>query len=262
MFDLRRFGRLAAVQWAEHGRSWLWFLGIFVAVHFCILLLVTEGGRDARNLAFETQMTTYYMGYAVTGAFFALRYFSALSDRGSALTLLMRPASAFEKFLLALLVVAVLYPLAYTLAFQVCNVPGALLGEMARDRMLPSDPGYAYAQQRDYGPYLPFFNTQGGNLDLQVMLCCTSAQALILASTVYFRRVAWLKAVVALFVLLVLALPLLAMITDAKVSPLFWGHHTSRDALYLRAWLVTVWAGVPALLWASVYFFFRERELQ
>ena len=32
MFDLRRFRRLAAVHWAEHGRSYLWFLAIGIAL--------------------------------------------------------------------------------------------------------------------------------------------------------------------------------------------------------------------------------------
>ena len=30
----------------------------------------------------------------------------------------------------------------------------------------------------------------------------------------------------------------------------------------LGLWLATVWVGVPLLTWASVFFFFRERELQ
>jgi hypothetical protein len=262
MFDWRRFCRLAAVQWAENRRSWLWFLGICIAIHFCVLLLVTRGGSKPMNLTAEGQLAIYYIGYLVTGAVFAQRYFSPLSDRGSALTLLMRPASTFEKFLLAFLVVAVLYPLASTLAFQVCNVPGALLAEVSRNHLLQADPQYTYVRRQDFGPYIPFFNSRSGSADLQMMLCGSSIQALIVAGTVYFRRLAWLKTAAALFALLVLGLPLLAIATGASVAPLFWGEEIHRTAPHLRAWLVVVWAGVPALLWASVYFFLRERELQ
>jgi hypothetical protein len=265
MFDLRRFGRLAVTQWAEYGRSWLWFLGIGIAVHLCVLLLTIQGGRAAERYSIDTQMAIYLAGYLITGGLFALRYFSALSDRDSALTCLMRPASTFEKFLLALLVVAVLYPLAYTLAFQVCNLPGAYLGEAARDALIAgttADRLLPYYQRLQYGPYLPLLGTGTFREQLQVLLGNLCLQALILAGTLYFRRVAWLKTTLALFILLVLALPLLTIATDAWPSLLFVDYQTRTDLLQVRVWLALLWLGVPLLVWTSVFFLLKERELR
>jgi hypothetical protein len=264
MFDARRFFKLATVQWAEYGRSYLWFLGIGVAVHLCVVLLTTEGGSALERYGAEAQMAIYIAGYLITGGLFALRYFAALSDRDSALTCLMRPASAFEKFLLAFLVVAVLYPLAYTLAFQICNLPGAYLGEMARDAKVAATPreAFGYLGMQRFGPYLPFTDSKGIGRDVQVVLGNLFLQALILAGTLYFRRVAWLKTVVSLFVLVVLAVPLFATATGASPTLLFYDNLTRADTAQTWTWLAALWIGVPLLMWLSVFFFLRERELQ
>jgi hypothetical protein len=70
-----------------------------------------------------------------------------------------------------------------------------------------------------------------------------------------------LKTLVAVFVLMVVLLPLLAMATGASVDLLFWDSRSDTTP-GLRAWLAVLWIGVPALLWSSTFFLLRERELQ
>lgn len=266
MFSMQRFLQLAAVQWAEHGRSYLWFVAIGVGVHLCVWLLLTSGGTRMEQYFLGIQEAIFTGGYLITGALFALRYFSPLSSRDSALTSLMRPASSFEKVLLAFVVVALLYPIAYVIAFQICNVPGALLGEKARDVLLtgPSVDAYesTYLRDSDYGPYQPFADATDMAQNVQLMLGGLFIQALIVAGTVHFRRVAWLKTTVAVFVLLVLLLPLLVTVTGASVDEIFVTGRTRTEALFVKLWLAVIWVGVPLLLWASVYILLRERELQ
>ena len=268
MFDLRRFLRLAAVHRAEHGRAILWFLGIGIAVHFCVWLLFTQGGGAREHYANEMQSVVFVAGYLLTAPLFAGRHFAALSDRGSALTLLMRPASTFEKFLLAFLVVAVFYPLAYTLAFQVVNLPGAALGETARDALVAvesakPDGGTAkYLGTRDYSPYLPF---AGGRMtfawELNLLLATSALQALVVVGSLYFRRLAWLKTLVALFALVVLVVPLLSVLFGGSIDRLFLDGIARASEPWLRTWLHAMWVAMPALFWASAFFFLREREL-
>ncbi|MCR6664275.1 MAG: hypothetical protein NVV60_14270 [Luteimonas sp.] len=270
MFDLRRFLRLGAVHWAEHGRGYLWFLGIGVAVHLCVWLLITDAGMKAWNYAVELQAIVYVMGYLLTGTLFAGRYFSGLSRRESALIWLMRPASTFEKFVLAFLVVAVLYPLAYTVAFQVCNLPGAWLGAIARDAEVARLAAEAeangagmvpYMRAMEYGPYVPLLDPKKHALELNLFLGGLSVQGLILAGMLLFRCLAWLKTLVALFVLW-LGLALLAGVIGASPSNLFWGENAHVQSALLRTWLWLLWLGVPALFWLAALFLLREREVQ
>lgn len=265
MFDLQRFRRLLAVHWAEHGRGYLWFLAIGVAVHFCTWLLVTSGGMDRRSYAMDVQAGLYYAGYLLTSLLFAGRYYAGLVRRESALILLMRPASAFEKFLLAFLFVAVFYPLIYTLAFQICNLPGAWLGEAAKEAYLRDAPAAqlsSYVRQMEYGPFLPFAGKTSPWPELDLFLGAAALQALVLAGALYFRRAAWLKTLVALFALLVIAIPLLAVMTGASPDYLFWNVSGVGVSPVLLAWKWTLWIAVPALFWTSTFFLLRERELQ
>lgn len=265
MFDFRRFRRLAAVHWAEYGRTYLWFLAIGIAVHACVWLLVTSGGSHAEAYQDDTQVFIFVAGYLLSSLLFAGRYYAALARPESTLTFLLRPASTLEKALLATLVVGLLYPLAYTLAFQVCNVPGAMVGEAARDALLASKTQvdqHAYLKQMGYGPFLPFATEASPWFELDLFLGATALQALVLAGALYFRRMAWLKTMVALFVLVVIAIPLLATLTDASPGQLFWSTSRSGPSPVLLAWKWVLWLGVPALFWTSTYFLLRERELQ
>ncbi len=255
MFDLRRFGRLAAVQWAERGREYLWFLAIGIGVHTCTWLVITQAGRHMDHYEQDTQSVLYWLGYAITALIFAGRHFTMLAQRDAALTWLMRPASAFEKCLLTFLVVAVAYPLAYTLAFQVCNLPGAALAigaESARQE---------WQSAREMGPYLPFANAEKRFAQMGCVLGIATLQSLVLVGMLYFRRLSWLKTLVAVFVLLMIVLPLLTIVADASVEKLFPGYPVVPVGWGVRAWLWTLWIGTPGMFWISVYGFLRDREL-
>lgn len=77
----------------------------------------------------------------------------------------------------------------------------------------------------------------------------------------HFKRLAWLKTLVALFVLVVVAIPLLAVLSDAAPDKLFWSATQEGPSPLLAAWKGVLWLGVPGLFWLSTYFFLREREL-
>lgn len=254
MFDLRRFGRLAAVQWAEHRREYLWFFGIGIAVHACMWLVITDAGRNRDHYVSGVQAALYLVGYLITSLIFAGRHFAALARRDAALTWLMRPASSFEKFLLTFLIVAVAYPLAYTLAFQVCNLPGALVG--AEAEALKEN-----TYRRDLGPYLPFTGRDRPFAEAALFVGVAALQALVLAGMLYFKALSWLKTLVAVFILVVVALPLLTVFAGASPGELLPGTGGVPTGSIVTAWLWTLWIGVPGLLWASVYGFMREREL-
>lgn len=265
MFDLHRFLRLASVQWAEYGRGYLWFLAIGIAVHLCVVLLIATGGMAA--YALDMQIAVFVVGYLLTSGLFAGRYFSALARRESALTLLMRPASSFEKWMLAVLVVAVLYPIAFTLAFQVCNLPGAWLAEAARDAEVIAIQARGegvpvYLVNSEYGPYLPFGVARSGTLELHLLAAGAALQGLVVAGTLYFRHLALTKTLVFLFVLAIILIPLLSVVTGANPARLFFANESAWLRPLPLSWIVIVWTGVPALFWLGNLFLLREREVQ
>ncbi len=255
MFDPRRFGRLAAVQWTEHRREYLWFFGIGIAVHACSWFVLTEAGMRPELYDLGEQFFVYWLGYAVTALIFAGRQVSMLARPESALTWLMRPASGFEKFVLMLLMVMVAYPLLYALAFQVCNLPATALA-VAADNAREAAPSERYM-----GPYLPFATAVRPAEEMGNFLIVNTLQAVVLAGLLYFRGLSWLKTLVAVFVLVVIALPLLVSVTDANPRTLIPGLVDVPGGFAVDAWRWTLWIGVPGLFWTSVYGFLRDREL-
>ncbi len=260
MFDWQRFLRLARAHWAEYRKAYLWFFGVGIAVQACVWLVGTGAGEHAETFSTGVQSTIYAVGLVASGALFAGRYFEALATRESALSVLMRPASGVEKFLLAFLIVAVFYPIAYTLAFQVCNLPAAMLARAANAASEhPLTGPYPYA---DFTPYFPFANHKGSSGEWPLFLAVAALQALMVCSSLYFKRLAMLKGFMLAFVLLLL-LMLLATISDGNPDRLFaiWSRDADTPPI-LQAWSLLVWIGVPLLLWASAYFLVKERELQ
>jgi hypothetical protein len=260
MFELRRFVLLARAQWAEYRKSYLWFFGIGIGIQACVWLVATSGGAHPEIFATQIQAMVYACGLVASGALFAGRYFEALGTRESALSVLMRPASGFEKFLLAFLVVGVLYPVAYTLAFQVCNLPAALLAKAANAASEhPLTGSYPFA---DFTPYFPFANRKGSGGEYPLFLSVFALQALMVCSSLYFKRLAMLKGFMLAFVLWLLIM-LLAAVSDGNPSRLFSIWSTAANVpMAIRAWSWLVWTGVPVLLWASAWLLAKERELQ
>lgn len=275
MFEIARFRRLAAAQWMEGWRTWAWFLATGVLLHFLLLLgsLLTDGG--AGLMTHDGQMAIYFMGLFLTGPVFAGRYFQGMAQRESAGVLLMRPASAFEKWALAVLVVAVAYPLAYSLAFMACNLPGAwVAADLAEARHaarvaegmvsgLRGDelPVFDPEQYRLFLPWHPWVEAEGDGGMLPVVLWLTGLQAFALFGSLYFRAMPFIKTLV-LGVALVIAsvtLPLFFGNVGGGFEK-FWDPGVSLLPLQ-RALYGAAWFGTPALLWLACLLALREREV-
>lgn len=193
MFEGARFLRLARAQWAEQWRTWAWFLGVGVIVHFVLMMLVLfADSRGHRGLNHELQSMIYLAGFYLTAPIFAARYFQGMAHRESATVLLMRPAAAFEKWLLAVLVVLVAYPLAYVLAFQVVNLPASLY---AQARVAAEVAGGVAGPAMDYrgnlarfGPLPPWQLFDDWREAVHLFLFVATLQGFAVLGSLYFRR--------------------------------------------------------------------------
>lgn len=264
MFDPARFLRLARAQWAEQWRGWAWFLGVCVILHFVALLLMVSGSHGFLELHLDAQRMLYFVGLFLTGPVFAGRYFQALAQRESAGVLLMRPASSFEKWLLALLVVLVAYPLAYSLAFQVLNLPSALyaLGlKTAAAPLDPNDPGATWWSLQEYGVLWPWtaFAERGTFATTGLWLAIFTGFAVL--GSLYFRALPFLKTLVVGFVVFLL-LVLVVELLDGRPEQFFtWWIAEDPPAGWRAIFLPAAWLLVPGLLWLGALFALRERQV-
>jgi hypothetical protein len=250
VFNLQRFLRLAKAHWAEYQKTYAWFFGIGIMIHFVILILMftAEGARAALS---ETQQGLYYMGLFLSAPIFAARYFQAMTRPESALIVLMRPASVFEKWLLAFLITAVLYPIVYTAAFYVCNLPASLLA-------LPIIQSLSTGVEKDW---LFFVLTDSKpSRWLTLLLSINTCQGFALLGALYFRKMPFIKTIVIAFIVLLITI-FVGIVFHATPEMLF--DHWVRDMSPSPAQQIVfpmVWVLMPALLWLASYFALKERE--
>lgn len=264
MFDRVRFRRLAAAQWAERGREFAWFMAALVALALVMLVIGLSGKENYRTLALDYQGIAFLTGLIVTAPIFAARYFLPLSRKDAELTALMRPASVLEKFLLAFATVAVLYPIAYTVAFYLCDIPAALLAQSrasaAWTAMAPAarkENGFAAPER--FGILAPDWGAslaQGAFALLFLLM----ALGWIVFGTLYFRRSPLLKTAAAGFGLYLLLL-LVGEWTGSNSDRLYEFWHVKSTILpWQRVVAAAFWVVSPCLAWWSAYLALRDRE--
>jgi hypothetical protein len=278
MFDLRRFLRLATAEWVERRRGWAWFFGVLLILHFLYAAVALAGEHSYRDFTVDAQGVTFAVGMLLSAPVFAARYFQALSRPGAALLALMRPASTFEKWLLMVLVVCVAYPLAYHLAFYVCDVPATWLARARWSDELahlvartPADAESVRASREsleklDMGLFHIGANARGvAGQWLAFAFHILLLQGFAVAGVVLFKRAPFLKTLLAGF-LVMLASILAATYFDSDPGQLlgYW----SRTGLEAHALtplqhrvFVGTWILVPGLLWLATWLGLREREV-
>lgn len=273
MFNLTRFVMLAKAHLAQTMRSYAGFLFVLAIVYVIVILMVlsSNGGR-AFNVS--GQYTFYYLGLIMSGYVFAARYFKELSHPGAALSFFMQPASTLEKWLLALLWVLVLYPLLYTVLFEVttyfARIAAVFLQQHKHEQLMLSREEIAV----QYEQFIPFvqhkaFDSSAVWDQFGFCLIYMALSAYAIFSALFFNKATMIKGLVGLFVLCLLTAWL----------GLFTRSHTTFDILsfwfsdglrwsgengvgVLRQFgVVLFWFVTPVFLWVATFFALKERDL-
>lgn len=271
-FSATRFMRLWRAHWAESLHAYIWFFGVCIIV-YCIMAIFALSTIGYRAFEHNAQQTYFFAGLLATGAIFAVRYFEGLARKESALVVLMRPASTFEKWLLAFVIVALIYPVVYTLIYCTVNLPAVFLSNQMVWTELKERPTLTHLSLDDYNAFIPFVSVQHNNglsvhnmrvVQWLLFVFFVIAQGFCVAASLYFNRLPILKTVLAGFILLIAYFIFLA-ISGSNPSFLitYWfdkGDEVDNPVLLaVLAWLV--WLASPVLLWASAYFHLKEREV-
>lgn len=283
VFSWQRFRLLAAAHLAANRRAYMGFFFVLAAVYFVALLVLlpTTSGKALRT---EVQYIIYYFGLTVSAYIFAARYFRELNQPGSALVLLMQPASVFEKWLLAACWVLLLYPLLYTALFEVMTYPARLVAiaiQYAEESpQSVAEVGYTeYAQflgMEKFAQFVPFvrhatLDSAAAQHQLGLWLVHVTAAGYALLCSLYFRRAAMIKGLVLLLVLFLLTVllgSLFATETTGRILGFFWQSDSVYTVLrvaeagvvYILG-VVLFWLCTPLLLWAAGFFALRERDV-
>lgn len=260
-FSWPRFQRLARAHWAEQRPQYLAHL-LVVGILYIVLLLFMLGVSGFAAFQTGVQSALYFGGLYLTSFVFAGRYFGAMAQRESALLALMRPASVLEKWLLCIVVVAIAYPLAYSLLFLAISWP-------VRQLVLAV---HAVLEQRsfnaeDYALFVPFMEVARKRLltlpqQTGFLLGIWALQAFAVAGSLYFVRASMLKTLALGFGLFVLT-ALLCAVAGVRAEVIFawWSRRAVSPGVGVHLLNALLWIGLPVLLWVQAYVHLQEKEL-
>ena len=272
MFSAARFARLARAEWVENRRAWAGFLGIVVILHFVLVLILLAGDRPWGAFTTNAQAGMFWAGLFLTAPVFAARHFQALGRPGPALVALMRPATAFEKWLLAVLVVGVAYPLAYHLAFYICDVPATWIAaneaaqELAQRGAHTDARSLGIPEPEQFAIYHLLKVSESDPALAGLLLSLTTLQAFAVAGSLVFNHWPFLKTLLTGFLIL-LASILVTTVFDSHPDKFlgYWSFAPAEWEPVLPGWAMVaypaVWIAVPTLLWLAAFLALREREV-
>lgn len=270
MFELRRFGCLARAHWAESWRKYAWFLAAGVLLHLVISIIYFATNRGFAAFDTHGQTDFYFVGLFVLTPIFAGRYFLPMATRASALLALMRPASVFEKWLLAVLIVAVLYPLAYTLAFYLIDAPDQWLayGQAKHQALLQALDSVKHpvgdrstGLKPDYSLVAPWGLFDDWHQAAGTLLLLCSLEGIAIFGSLYFRTVPFIKTVLSCLLLLLVTM-LLSTVFHSQPDVLlaYWGHKRPLFPLQ-ELFYPALWLAFPGLFWLASFLALKEREI-
>jgi hypothetical protein len=248
-----------------------------VIAHFLLVLALLAQVDGYKSYSELERMLAWGAGLLLTAPLFAMRYCRRMARPDTAQLVLMRPGSAFEKWLLAFVVVGVAYPLAYQLVFAVNDIPAAWIAEQRAADALSA----LGSEIEGEAPELEFERidlefsyraslavTELGWKELVPMtLLVLGLQGFVLTGSLWFRRWPFAKTVVA-GLLVGLACLLARALVGEGDSFSFWREvwtevYFDESSIAPVEWVLfpLAWFGVPAGLWCAAWFALREREV-
>lgn len=208
-FSFRRFIYLLRLQLAVNRK--LYLLGIAsiagILLAFMLFLSYMEG------LNYNSQTFMFIIGLILSSAVFGSTIFKQFSKKEDRTMALMLPASAGERIAVALLLVIVIYPLVYMIISVPCLMIAGYLDFHWNNHVNPV--------------FLP------GNIEtLYAFIANTLVQSFVLLGAIWFRKQAFVKTVVLLFVTIFMFILLSNYSGEAAIQRHRTADAFARDTLY------------------------------
>lgn len=267
VFSLQRFNLLWRSYWIERWREMAGLLcaGALLNVITCVFFLAVAS--DTYTIfQYQKQAAWFTLTWLLTGSVFTGLYARSFSSSKASLIFLQQPASHTEKALLTFCIVAVVFPLAFTLVLSLLNLPFIKLAQSLYVQCDSCRNAYD-----DFRPFLPFissdfshrvpsFDAAAAKFQYWVLSIYWCIQALIFGGFIYFKRYPVLAITVFGCLFFFTALGLNALPAN---NP-FWlsdavqiGVHPQEEILIsLLEWLL-----LPMALWLTAFIHLKERQV-
>ena len=275
-FRWHRFCALVRVDLAERWRTYGGFLLSTLTIQLLIICWALFNSPQPSPMRYAGQMGWYYGFLMAFGAAFAFLLFAPMHKHGASMLALLRPASVFEKWLHAALLLLVLFPLAYTLVYLLVMLPAngiAAAIEATRIAQQSASP-VNQARLTAFQLFLPLItrSPDGDNVDsAQVFVAWwyLIMSGFLSFALVRFRRAAAIKTIGLAIIILILSGIALSSGNSGSdvVRQLNWLALLRGDSSDTSVGMHTIianvlfWLVAPCLTWLSAWLALKEKDL-
>ena len=272
-FHFKRWGLLVQKHWRENRKKYLLSLGAIAGlliIWFSIMMLAEQHNPYSE----EWQVSTFYVGLALTGWLFASLLFGEMAGGPKAMHYLSVPASALEKLLCAVLFATVLFTVCYVAIFYLVDMTMVQVA----NKVLPgwaAEKNVIYQEQAVVNVFRAPVN-EDGNYYYWLFIAFIHTQAAFLLGSIYFPAYSFVKTTVSvllvfLFFVLYVSQVLINLLPEGTyVSPDFTAYslrsYDYRKGIKLADWIgdtitFLFQCGWAPLLWSVTYFRLKEKEV-
>jgi hypothetical protein len=272
-FHFKRWGLLVQKHWRENRKKYLLSLGAIAGlliIWFSIMMLAEQHNPYSE----EWQVSTFYVGLALTGWLFASLFFGEMAGGPKAMHYLSVPASALEKLLCAVLFATVLFTVCYVAIFYLVDMTMVQVA----NKVLPgwaAEKNVIYQEQAVVNVFRAPVN-EDGNYYYWLFIAFIHTQAAFLLGSINFPAYSFVKTTVSvllvfLFFVLYVSQVLINLLPEGTyVSPDFTAYslrsYDYRKGIKLADWIGDTITflfqyGWAPLLWSVTYFRLKEKEV-
>ncbi len=222
IFSFARWLLVVKKHWMEnrkrYGLALLAMLGLSVTWFTFVLLMTNE-----HEVPVIIQFMSYFCGLFFIGALFASSTFSGLADKGEGIDFLSLPASHLEKLLCAILFSLFFFFIAFNICFYIVDIP---MLKWSRHLIATQ---YAWQDRgtRFVDNYiLNVFTGEGEPPPLRgtaaLIYGFFSLQSAFILGSVYFRRYAFIKTIVAVLLLMLVGMLFVTKVVESNLPQGGW----------------------------------------
>lgn len=251
-FNLNRFSLLFKKHTVEHYRGYLMSLFVLLGLLVTIICSITELGT--MPLKIDTQMAVYCSLLILAGTIFTSNVFLNLGDKKKAVTTLLLPASAFEKFLVGWIYSFLVFQLTFTAMFY------AVI--------------WLFLHIKGSTDIMDLFSTRLRVYLVVVFYCFLHAIAIY--GAIYFKKMHFIKTAFAFFIMVMVIWLLNNMILKnilpvhqfSSNLPFMGVSFVSGNSYYMlgstndfRSWSCIMFVALSFIIWAATYFRLKEKQI-
>lgn len=197
-FDFHRFGLLLKKHWVEKRKGYLIGLAAYVSILLICYLLAMRGeeqdqtGMFRGDLRENVQIGIYFAGLFIGGAIYAGLMFTDYNRKESAVFNILLPASHWEKASVYILYGVFFFWVAYTACYLLVDFIGVLIFNSDHVKV-----------------FFPLQSKEGDVINVYVIqVVFLFTQTLLILGSIYFRRFAFFKTIIALVTIALLIMPI------------------------------------------------------